>query len=128
MSEKTCTPQTACAESTAHPAPTRKPHVHVHEDDREVRITASMPGTDEDSLELTFEDGILTLAGTPRWAAPEGMDARWTEFELGPYERRFALRDDLDPEGITATVKDGVVELVIPRAVEEKRRIPITTR
>ncbi len=123
MNEKTCTD--VGAESTTC---TRRPRVDVVRREDEVRIYADMPGTDEDSIEVILEDDTLVLRGTPTEEVPEGMELRWAEFELGPYERRFSLRDDLAREGIHASVKGGVVEVVIPKRVEETRRIPITAR
>ena len=126
MNDKICTTRPVEAVTTTPAA--RKPRVDVFENDAEVRILADMPGTDESSLELTLEDGLLTLRGTPVLETPEGMETRWREFQLGPYERRFVLRDDVSRDGIHASVKDGVVEVILPKHVEEKKSIPITVR
>ena len=106
----------------------RRPRIDVVGDDKEVRIYADMPGTDESSIELVLDERTLVLRGTPAIRAAEGMEVRWEEFTPEPYERRFALGTDLARDGIHASVKDGVVEVVIPKAVEVTRTIPVTTR
>lgn len=93
------------------------PKIDIHEGEKDVTLTAELPGVDEKDVELLVRDGVLTLRGEKRYEKKEGEgDARVVERHYGSFERRFTLPSDVDEEKISATFDKGVLKIVLPRA------------
>jgi HSP20 family protein len=93
-------------------------------------LRLDLPGVKPDSIELTVEDGVLTISAE-RPAAPktEGVESVIAERPHGNFSRRVVLGKQLDSESIEANYEDGVLTVVIPVAEKAKpRRIEVTTR
>lgn len=104
------------------------PHVEVLDRDKEVRVTAEIPGLDEEDIELQVEDDVLTLRGEKRTEF-EDEERRYSERHYGRFERRIALPAEVDDDRASATFKKGVLTVVLPKvegARRQKRRIPIS--
>ncbi|HOW56241.1 MAG TPA: Hsp20/alpha crystallin family protein, partial [Syntrophorhabdaceae bacterium] len=76
---------------------------------------ADMPGVNEDSIDVTLEDNILTIYGRVKWEIPEKMKLTHAEYGIGDYQRIFTISGEIDREKIRATVKNGVLRLVMPK-------------
>lgn len=90
-------------------------------------LSADVPGVDPASVEITLENGVLSLSGTrEKPAEVAGVESRRIERSLGRFYRRFALPDTVDGESVSATGKHGVLEIVIPkRPAAQPRRITV---
>jgi HSP20 family protein len=93
-------------------------------------VQAFVPGIHADSLEITVDDGVLTIAGSfpELYDAEEAGNWSWYTRELrsGSFQRSFNLPFKVDVENVTARVEDGVLWLTMPKASEAKpRRIPV---
>jgi HSP20 family molecular chaperone IbpA len=105
------------------------PRADVYETGDTMVIVADMAGVDENSLDITLEDNVLTINGYVEPQPPEGYSLAYAEYRVGDYVRAFTISDQIDRDGIEATVRDGVLRLYLPKAEEAKlRKIPITTR
>ena len=102
--------------------PVYAPRVDIVETDDALEILADMPGVTRDGVEVTLEQRVLTVRGRAEVAAPEGMAPLYLEYEPGDYERVFALSDAVDPAGIEARVRGGVLHLRLPKAGSAKRQ------
>ncbi len=103
------------------------PHVDIKEEPGRFVILADIPGVDPKDIEVHMEKGILSIKGERKTEAKEENE-KFTRVERsrGVFYRRFALPDSADAEGITATGKHGVLEIVIPKRPETTpRRIAI---
>ena len=102
------------------------PSLEVSDTDNEVRITAELPGMSDKDVELTVQDGVLTLRGEKK-SEQEDKDRGWSERFYGRFERRIALPDGVDEEGCNATFRDGVLTVTLPKSADAQRsrRIPI---
>jgi HSP20 family protein len=103
------------------------PSVEFGETDKELRVTTELPGVDEKDVELTVEDGVLTLRGEKR-AETDDKDRGYSERSYGRFERRVALPRGIDREKASATFKNGVLTVTLPKteaANENLRRIPV---
>lgn len=103
------------------------PRLELSETDKELHITAELPGLDEKDVEITVEDGVLTLRGEKR-AEIEDKDSGYSERSYGRFERRIGLPKGVDGDQATATFKNGVLTVTLPRteaANENVRRIPV---
>ncbi|TFI57135.1 Hsp20/alpha crystallin family protein [Sphingomonas parva] len=102
------------------------PNVELSETDREIRITAEVPGMSEKDVELLMEDGVLTIRGEKK-SETEDKDRGYSERYYGRFERRIALPSNVDEQGANANFKDGVLTVTLPKSAEADggRRIPI---
>jgi HSP20 family protein len=93
------------------------------EDPPHVVVTAELAGVDPDDIELTFADGMLTIAGLRR--RPREGTAVYQQMELDfvPFERRIAVGEDVDSSGASATYDRGIVTIRLP--IVERARPPV---
>ena len=103
------------------------PQVDIKEEDEQFLILADIPGVDPKDIEITMEKGILSLKGE---RIDESIKQKGTlsrvERSHGTFYRRFALPDSADPDGIKATGRHGVLEILIPKRPESApRRIQV---
>ena len=102
------------------------PQVDIIERKDDIVIIADMPGVDEKSVDITLEKNVLTIYGRVDAYAPENYKNFLSEYGIGDYQRVFTLSDEVDRDKIQATVKNGVLKLVMPKAETIKtRKIPI---
>ncbi len=106
--------------------PVFSPRADIYETTGAIVVVADMPGVAEDGVDITLERNLLTLKGTVPVPTREGYRLGYGEWEDGDYERTFVLSEGVDREGISATVKDGVLRLTLPKAREAlSRKIPV---
>ena len=101
------------------------PAVDVKEEDERFLIRADIPGVDPEDIEITMEKGVLTIKGERKLEAKDEGDNGYRRVErvYGSFYRRFSLPDTADAEKISASGKNGVLEIAIPKkaAVQPKR-------
>jgi HSP20 family molecular chaperone IbpA len=96
------------------------PRADIYSTEDEIVVVADMPGVDENSVDITLENNVLTIDGYVEPAQPEGRSLAYAEYRVGDYQRAFTLSDQIDRDGIEATVKDGVLRLHLPKVTEAK--------
>jgi len=102
------------------------PPVDVFENEHGITLLADMPGVSRDSLGVRVDGDNLTIEATATSASPENMELIYGEARYGAYRRQFTLSRELDTSRIEAQLKDGVLQLTIPKAEEAKpRRIQV---
>lgn len=112
----------------ANRRPVFAPPVDIIETPREVLLRADLPGADEKNVDITLEKGVVTLRAKSVAQEPGGFRLIDREFVPGDFERAFALSEEIDQEGIEASVRNGVLELRLPKAKAVRtRKIDITT-
>jgi HSP20 family molecular chaperone IbpA len=88
----------------------------------DIILVADMPGVDEKSVDITLEKDTLTLYGKVETETPENRRSYASEYGVGDYRRVFTLSDEIDREKIKATVKNGVLRLVLPKTESVRAR------
>jgi HSP20 family protein len=84
------------------------------------------PGIDPKAVDITLQQNLLTVAGERRVMPPEGVDLYRTERFSGTFRRVVALPEDVDPNRVEATYRDGVLQLTLGRREEvQPRRIEV---
>jgi HSP20 family molecular chaperone IbpA len=102
------------------------PRVDIFESGDVITVLADMPGVSAESVDIMLENRVLSINGYVEPMQPEGHVLAHAEYRVGDFERSFTLSDEIDREGIEATVKDGVLRLVLPKITEARvRKIPI---
>jgi HSP20 family molecular chaperone IbpA len=98
------------------------PRADIYETDEEIVVVADMPGVDENAVDITLEKNVLTINGYVEPEAPEAYSLGYAEYEVGDYQRSFTLSNYIDQNNIQATVKNGVLELRLPKAGPAKAK------
>jgi HSP20 family protein len=113
------------AESTAERTrdrPAFVPRADIYETDDEIVVVADMPGVDENTVDITLENNVLTINGYVEPMELEGYSLAYAEYSVGDYQRAFSLSDQVDREKIEAELRDGVLRLHLPKITEAKVR------
>ena len=98
------------------------PPVDVIENASGITLIADLPGVPKDGLSVDIEADTLTIAGETAVAMPQGMAATHAEVTLPRYRRVFTLSKELDPEKLSAELKNGVLTLHIGKAAHAQPR------
>ena len=95
--------------------------VDIHEDENNLYVEAEMPGFKKDQIDITLENGVLTITGHRGQEKDDGdnhlHERRWTR-----YARRFALPTTVNESKVAAKLEDGVLHLTLPKREEAKPR------
>lgn len=103
------------------------PAVDIREEQDRFLLVADIPGVQREAIEITLNSGILTLRGERSGENADGTGSyRHRERRHGAFTRQFTLPDSVDAKNISASVNNGVLEIVIPKqAKPEPTRITI---
>lgn len=109
------------------PATDWMPAVDVTEEESRYVLHADVPGVDAKDIDITLENGVLTIRGRREASATDERSGyRRVERSYGAFFRRFTLPDTADAEKISAQSRNGVLELVIPKQPKvQPRRITV---
>ena len=91
------------------------PAVDILETDQALLLVSEMPGVDEAGVDVTIERNVLTIKGTVSDHVPDGFKLNYEEYGVGDYERSFTLPNEIDREGVQASIKNGVLKLILPK-------------
>lgn len=105
------------------------PRVDVAETEKEIKVTAELPGMDEKDIEVKLTGDVLTLKGEKRAESEEkGKSFHRVERSYGAFERAFVLPAEVDPAKVEASFKKGVLTVTLaktPAAQAHARRIEV---
>lgn len=102
-------------------SPDWTPRVDIAETEEEFLIKADIPGVDKDHVRVSVENGVLAIHGERKTEKEEkGKKFHRVERFAGTFVRRFTVPDNVDPGGIRAVFKDGMLHLHLPKT--EKAR------
>ena len=103
------------------------PQVDILERPHDIVVTADMPGVDEKSVDIDLEKNVLRIYGRVEDVSFENCRPLHMEYGVGDYERVFTLSDEIDRDRIQASVKNGVLKLILPKvAAAKSRKIAVT--
>ena len=103
------------------------PAVDIREENERFVLTADIPGVGPKDIEITMDDGVLTVKGERNFEKRD-EDAGYSRVERrqGTFYRRFSLPDTADADNISANGNNGVLEIAIPKLAKvQPRRIPV---
>jgi HSP20 family protein len=104
------------------------PNADIFETEDSLTLVLEMPGVDRDNIDISVENGVLTVEGKINLGKYEGLQPVYGEYNVGPYRRSFRISSRIDQDKINAEMRDGVITLVLPKAEEAKpRRIEVRT-
>jgi HSP20 family protein len=102
------------------------PRTNVSETDKEIQVTAELPGVDQKDIEITLTGGDLLIKGEKKSEVDEKKDDKGrtyhrVERSFGSFQRRLALPYDVDPNKVQASFKDGVLTVTLPKPAEAQK-------
>lgn len=97
------------------------PDVDIYETDDALILLADMPGVGPGNVDIDLRDDVLTIRGTVDISG-EGETPILLEYEIGDYYRQFTLGKAIDQSRIEASIKDGVLKLILPKSEGAKPR------
>jgi len=114
-------------QAAASATPAWAPALDISERKDAYLVTVELPGVDLDDLEITLEEGMLTIQGE-RHFAHDSSEQQFHRIErrYGAFRRSITLPAHVQADAVEATIEDGVLELVVPKAEEAKpKRIEV---
>jgi HSP20 family protein len=97
------------------------PAIDVRANGEEIVFTADVPGVRREDLDITLEDGVLSIKGQRRYEG-NGKEKVWLGRSYGAFERSFTLPDTVDPEHLSADLADGVLTVRVAQLPKAKPR------
>ncbi len=97
------------------------PPVDVAETQEKILVRVEVPGMKQEDIQIEFENGLLTLKGERKLVKEDnGLTYHRVERAYGNFNRTFTLPRTVDPEKISASYRDGVLEIEVPKKEEAK--------
>ena len=103
------------------------PSVEISDGEKEIKVTAEVPGLEEKDIEVLLDDGVLTLRGEKR-SETEDKDRQFSERYYGRFERRIPVGYEVKEDEVEARFKNGVLTVTLPKtekAQSQAKRIAI---
>ncbi|MET4293176.1 HSP20 family protein [Bradyrhizobium sp. LB8.2] len=97
------------------------PQIDIDETDKELRITAELPGLEEKDVSLQIANGVLSISGEKK-SEQVDKDRRFSERYYRRFERRIPLQD-VNEDEVSAAFKNGVLTITAPKSAEAKRNV-----
>ena len=105
------------------------PAVDVAEKDNQYQISAELPGMDQNNIEVTLSNGVLTIKGEKKEEKEESKkDYYLSERRYGSFQRSFQVPEGVDAEKIEANFKNGILTVSLPKtaaAQKDQKKIAI---
>ena len=96
------------------------PVAELRENADRLLVTVELPGVDRSSVSVTVHDGVLTISGERKAEAPAEGELLRTERSYGRFERQITLAQPVDTTKVTATCKDGLLTVTLPKTPESR--------
>ena len=96
------------------------PALDLYQSTDNIVATVELPGMRKEDIEISLQDGMLTIAGERKSETPEGEKAERTESYVGKFRRSVSLPTQVDANKVTANYRDGILTITLPKAEEAK--------
>tara|TARA_R100000988_G_C3999128_1_gene167740 strand:+ start:991 stop:1623 length:633 start_codon:yes stop_codon:yes gene_type:complete len=96
------------------------PQIDIYDGEDHFELSAELPGVEQDDVDVEVLDGVLTITGEKKFTRESKDGAHVVERSFGSFKRSFRLNDTIDADNITASFKNGVLVLTLPKVAEQK--------
>jgi HSP20 family protein len=97
------------------------PSLEVSETDKEIKISAELPGLEDKDVKVQLANGVLAISGEKK-TETEDKDRLFSERYYGRFERRIPI-EDVDEDKISASFKNGVLTVTLPKAPQAQSKV-----
>ena len=98
------------------------PPINVFQQGDDILAIIELPGLDKSQLQIQAKENTIRICGKKDIDFPEGVSVHRRERVFGEFDRTLSLPVQLDPDGIKAEYRDGILALFLPRAERDKPR------
>jgi HSP20 family protein len=103
------------------------PALDLYQNSDNVVAVLEVPGMRKEDIDISLQEGMLTIAGERQSSSGEGENAERTERFSGKFRRSITLPTQVDAAKVSATYKDGVLTVTLPKAEEAKpKKVEVT--
>ena len=96
------------------------PALDLYQNNDNLIAVVELPGMRKEDIEISLHDGMLTIGGERKSETREGDKAERTERYIGKFRRSITLPTRVDANKVSATYKDGILTITLPKAEEVK--------
>ena len=98
------------------------PPINVFQQEGDLLAIIELPGIDKSSLQIEAKKNTIRIAGKKAVSYPDGVSVHRRERVAGEFDRTISLPVELEPDGIKAEYRDGILALFLPRSARDKPR------
>ncbi len=99
------------------------PAIEIAEDEKQIAVTAELPGVKKEDVKIVFEKNVLTISGERKpYELPENSRVWLNEIRVRNFRRSIELDHDVDADKISAEIKDGLLRIVLPKTESSQAR------
>jgi HSP20 family protein len=98
------------------------PPINVFQKGDDILAIIELPGIDKNNLQIQAKENTIRISGKKAIEYPEGVSVHRRERVWGEFDRTLSIPVQLDPDGIKAEYRDGILALFLPRAESDKPR------
>ena len=98
------------------------PSVEISDDEKQIIVTAEVPGLEEKDIEVLLDDGVLTLKGE-KHSEIEDKDRKFSERYYGHFERRIPLGVEVEEDAVDARFRNGVLTVTLPKSETAQQHV-----
>jgi len=103
------------------------PPINVFQQGSDLLAILELPGIDKSSLQIEAKENTIRIAGKKAGSYPDGVSVHRRERVAGEFDRTLSLPVQLEPSGVKAEYRDGILALFMPRSERDKpRTIPVS--
>lgn len=102
------------------------PAVDIIESESVAELVIDVPGVAENSVDLTIEKNVLTVSAIPADGVIAGKKLVYAEYGVGEYRRSFTLAEEIDKDHISASLKNGVLRIKLPKSAPVTHKISVS--
>jgi HSP20 family protein len=97
------------------------PTIEVSQTDKDVKVTAELPGLEENDVQVELASGVLAISGEKK-TETEDKERQYSERYYGRFERRIPV-DDVDEDKVNASFKNGVLTVTLPKSPGAQQKV-----
>lgn len=98
------------------------PSVEISDGEKEIKVTAELPGLEEKDIEVLLDDGVLTLRGEKRSDMADN-DRQFSERFYGRFERRVRVGSEIKKDEVDARFRNGVLTILLPKSEKAQSQV-----
>ena len=98
------------------------PSVEISSGDKEIKVTAELPGLEQKDIEVLLDDGVLTLRGEKR-SETDDKDRQFSERYYGRFERRIPVGYEVKEDEVEARFRNGVLTVTLPKSEKAQSQV-----
>ena len=103
------------------------PALDLYQNNDNVVAVVELPGMRKEDIDISLHDGMLTIAGERQSSSSEAENAERTERFTGKFRRSITLPTRVDADKVSASYKDGILTVTLPKAEEAKpKKVEVT--